>query len=58
MQTLSADCETRLRDLAREFRMAAKSIGWRSERFRSYAEILDQIALDLLIEEDGLDTSR
>ena len=53
MQALSADCEGRLKDLAREFRVAAVSVGWKGERFRGYAETLDRIALELLIEEDG-----
>ncbi len=56
MQTLRADCESRLRDLAREFRVAATSVGWSADRFRNYAETLDQIALELMIEEDSRDT--
>ena len=53
VSTLNTDCESRLRDLAQEFRVAARSLGWQSKRFRAYAETLDQIALELLIEEDG-----
>lgn len=49
MPALNADCEGRLRDLAHEFRLAARSTGWGAERFRAYAETLDQIALELLI---------
>ena len=59
MQTLSPDCGSRLRDFAREFRVAASSVGWGAERLRTYAEMLDQIALELLIEEDSrLDIGR
>ncbi len=58
MQTLSADCGSRLRDLAQEFRVAASSVGWEAERLRTYAEMLDKIASELLIEEDSLYASR
>ncbi len=58
MQTLNADCEIRLRVLAREFRVAASSVVWSAERFRTYAEMLDQIALEIVIDDDGFDTNR
>ncbi len=58
MQTLSADCGSRLRDLVREFRVAASSVGWEAERLKTYAEMLDEIALALLIEEDSLYVSQ
>ena len=48
-----ADCEARLRDLAQDFRTAAGAVGWQSGRFRSYAETLERIALEILVEEDG-----
>ncbi len=58
MQTLSADCGSRLRYLAWEFRAAASSPGWEAERLRTYADMLDQIARELVLEEHALDASR
>ncbi len=57
MQTLSADCGSRLRDLAWEFRSAARSGGWEAERLRKYANLLDQIAQQFVREEEELDAS-
>ena len=58
MQILNADCGSRLRYLAREFRTAARTAGWEAERFKTFAGMLDEIAAELVLEEDAFDINR